>query len=32
LVFMFVSLGLGLIMYPFLPVEYHCRKCGASWK
>ena len=32
IIFLFVSMGLGLIMIPFLPKEYKCRECGARWK
>ena len=27
-----VSFGLALLCYPFLPVTYRCRDCGARWK
>ena len=32
LIIIFVSLGLGLIMIPFLPYHCECRKCGHKWK
>ena len=28
----FISLGLGLIMIPFLPHKCECRACGNKWK
>ena len=31
-VFLFVSMGLGLVMYPFLPLVATCNKCGARWR
>lgn len=31
-VIIFVSLGLGLIMIPFLPYDCHCLACGYAWK
>jgi len=31
-VLVFVSLGLGLLMFPFLPVTATCNTCGAKWK
>ena len=32
IVFFFISIGIGLIMYPFLPINYKCRECGTKWK
>lgn len=32
IVFFFVSCGLGLIMYPFLPRVAQCKDCGNKWK
>ena len=32
LIVIFISLGLGLIMIPFLPYNCECRKCGHKWK
>mgnify|MGYP001611375188 CR=1 FL=1 len=32
LIIIFISLGLGLIMIPFLPKECKCKKCGLKWK
>ena len=32
LIIIFVSLGLGLIMIPFLPYSCRCRACGHKWK
>lgn len=31
-VIIFISIGLGLIMIPFLPYKYKCKKCGTEWK
>lgn len=32
IVFLFISMGLGLVMYPFLPKECTCKKCRLKWK
>lgn len=32
MVIIFISLGLGLIMIPFLPHECVCKACGHVWK
>ena len=32
MIIIFVSLGLGLIMVPFLPNHCTCRLCGYKWK
>ena len=32
MIIIFVSLGLGAIMIPFLPYDCACRKCGHKWK
>lgn len=32
LIIIFVSLGLGLIMIPFLPYHCECQVCGHRWK
>ena len=32
MIIIFVSLGLGLIMIPFLPYQCKCRVCGHKWK
>jgi hypothetical protein len=32
IIIIFISLGLGLLMVPFLPHHCTCRKCGFSWK
>jgi len=32
LIIIFISLGLGLIMIPFLPYHCKCELCGYSWK
>ena len=32
LVLIFVSLGIGLIMIPFLPFECRCLACGHKWR
>lgn len=32
MILIFVSLGIGLIMIPFLPYHCECRKCGHKWK
>ena len=31
-ILIFVSLGLGLLMIPFLPKHCKCKKCGLEWK
>ena len=31
-IFLFVSMGLGLVMIPFLPTEYKCRNCKTEWR
>ncbi len=31
-IIIFISLGLGLIMIPFLPYHCKCELCGHSWK
>ncbi len=31
-IFLLVSMGIGLVMYPFLPKTCTCRSCGATWK
>jgi len=31
-IFVLISMGLALIMYPFLPVECVCKKCGTRWR
>jgi len=32
LIMIFVSLGIGLIMIPFLPYHCHCYMCDYNWK
>jgi len=32
IIIIFISLGLGLIMIPFLPKHCECKKCGLKWK
>ena len=32
MIIIFISLGLGLIMIPFLPYHCECRVCGHRWK
>jgi len=32
MIMIFISLGIGLIMIPFLPFECFCRACGYKWK
>jgi len=32
MIIIFVSLGLGLIMIPFLPYHCECKVCGHKWK
>lgn len=32
IVFLFISMGLGVIMIPFLPTKYRCSSCGTEWK
>jgi hypothetical protein len=32
MIIIFVSLGLGLIMIPFLPYQCSCQVCGHKWK
>ena len=32
LIFVFVSMGIGLILLPFLPKEARCDSCGLKWK
>jgi len=32
MIIIFVSLGLGLIMIPFLPYQCECNICGYKWK
>lgn len=31
-VFIVISMGLALIMLPFLPKTWHCRICGNEWR
>lgn len=31
-VFLFVSMGLALVLWPFLPQIATCEACGAKWK
>lgn len=31
-IFVIVSMGLALIMIPFLPKTWHCNVCGNEWK
>lgn len=31
-VFVIISMGLALIMIPFLPKTWHCRVCGNQWR
>lgn len=31
-VFVLVSMGLALIMIPFLPRTWHCNICGNQWR
>jgi len=31
-VFVIVSMGLALIMIPFLPKTWHCQVCGHQWR
>jgi hypothetical protein len=31
LIFLFISMGIGLIMIPFLPTKHTCRDCGTQW-
>ena len=31
-IIIFISLGLGLIMIPFLPYQCECKVCGYKWK
>jgi hypothetical protein len=32
LIIIFISLGIGLIIIPFLPLECHCPACGHKWR
>ena len=32
LIIIFISLGLGLIMIPFLPYDCRCNDCGYNWR
>jgi hypothetical protein len=32
LIIIFISLGIGLIMIPFLPYDCECLNCGYKWK
>ena len=32
IIFVFISIGIGLLMIPFLPQHCKCKKCGLEWK
>lgn len=32
MILVFISFGIGLVMFPFLPRIGKCNDCGCSWK